>query len=442
MRIGSVPSAEPQPTLSRPFASGKLRVPNRFCAHPMEGCDADNTGRPTDFTFRRYRRLAEGGTGLIWMEACSVDPAGRGNPRQLMINEDTADALAELAAETREHARNQKGETHEPAIVLQLTHSGRYSRPNGSRSPQLVRRCMAPGETVGVSSGVGRLLADDDLERIRDAYVHAAVLAEKCGFDAVDVKACHGYLLHELLTARMREDSCYGGSFERRTGLLKSIITSIREECLDLAVVTRLCVFDNAPSPWGWGTNEVGEADLEEPARLMRELSELGIELVSLGFGNPYVSAHIGRPYDRPIQGDEPAPECPLDSVLRILELTQQIRRLVPGVPFVATGLSWLRHLAPYIGAGMVAEGWVDLVGFGRLSIANPGFVNETLKNGRIASNRFCIGCSACVELMRGGGRSGCVVHDGEVYGPEYRKVIADRRETDHSSGADCPEEE
>jgi len=419
MIIGQLPVADPRDVLSRPFMAGRLRGPNRFCAHPMEGCDADKVGCPTELTTRRYVRLAAGGSGLIWMEACCVDPAGRGNPQQLMIGQNTALSLKQLVEETREHATDASGAAQEPAIVLQLTHSGRYSKPFGKPKPLVVVPSRVSSESPGT------VIQDAELDHLRDMYIAAAMIARDCGFDGVDIKVCHGYLLHELLTARSRKHSRYGGSFEQRTRLLLDIVAAIRDESPNLAITIRLNVFDGIPLPEGWGTDGEGQPDLTEPASLLQALKRAGVDLVSLAFGNPYVNPYLERQFDRPIRGGAPAPELPLESIFRIISLTKHIHDLVPDVPLVATGLSWLRHLGPYVGAGMVAAKWVELAGFGRLSVANPSFANRILQDGRIANNQYCITCSACVELMRGGCHSGCVVHDRAIYAEEYRKMLS-----------------
>ena len=75
---------------------------------------------------------------------------------------------------------------------------------------------------------------DDDVERLIDSYAVAAGLASDVGFGFVDIKACHGYLLHEFLSARARPGK-FGGDFEGRTRLLTTIVRRMRAEYPDLA---------------------------------------------------------------------------------------------------------------------------------------------------------------------------------------------------------------
>ena len=189
-------------------------VPNRIAAQPMEGCDGELNGAPAELTWRRYTRIAEGGSGLIWVEATAAFGDGRANPRQLWISDATAGRFCELAAMIRESARARFGASHVPYLVLQLTHSGRFSRT------------AAPGERKAACHNphLDReplpQWTDGELERVRDGFVGAARLAAAAGFDAVDIKACHRYLISELLASHNREHSQYGGSFENRTRFL------------------------------------------------------------------------------------------------------------------------------------------------------------------------------------------------------------------------------
>jgi len=99
------------------------------------------------------------------------------------------------------------------------------------------------------------------------------------------------------------------------------------------------------------------------------------------------------------------------------------VRRGAGGVPVVTAALSWLRHLAPYVAAGMVREGWCDLIGFGRSAFAYPGARKDVLMRGAMDPEKCCVTCSMCSQIMKDVvGRSGCVVRDSAVYVPEYRK--------------------
>lgn len=227
-------------------------IPNRMAIQPMEGCDATADGAPGELTYRRYRRFGAGGAGLLWVEACAVVPQGRANPHQLWIHKGTVDAFARMLEEARTAAADSMGTQHNPFFVLQLTHSGRYSKPRSTPSPIIAFHdpYLDPTRGIPIDQPV---ISDDELEALEDAYVEAARLAFLAGFDAVDLKACHRYLVNELLAGHTREGK-YGGSYENRTRFLKNIIGKIRNELgKDRIITCRLNVHDAHPYPYGWG---------------------------------------------------------------------------------------------------------------------------------------------------------------------------------------------
>src|SRR5437868_1360419 len=113
--------------LFTPVKIGPLTAGNSLCVQPMEGCDSTLDGRPDELTYRRYRRFGAGGAKLIWAEAAAVLDEGRANPRQLLLNEQTAPDLGRMLRECRQAHREACGDDSDLLVGLQLTHSGRYS---------------------------------------------------------------------------------------------------------------------------------------------------------------------------------------------------------------------------------------------------------------------------------------------------------------------------
>lgn len=393
--------------LSRPWTSGKWSAPNRLAIHPMEGQDGLEDGSPGPLTIRRYRRFAAGGAGLLWFEACAVVPEGRANPRQLWLHDGNVEAFHAMLATAR---RNVDGP--QPLCILQLTHSGRYSRPRGAPEP------LVAAENPFLIKPNARVLSDDDLDALQERYLHAAVLAEEAGFDGVDVKSCHGYLANELLGAFTR-DGRYGGSYENRTRFITNIVRGMRERLPDLLVTARLNAYDAVPYPYGWGVAEDGDGripDLAEPIHLVRELAAMGAPMVNITAGNPYYNPHIGRPFDLPTEALYTPDEHPLEGVARLVDLTRQVQQAVPETACIGTGYSWLRQYFGYAAEAVVRNGWAAFVGVGREAFANPGFARELLTEGRTDPNRVCVACSSCTELMRDGSTTGCVPRDKIAY--------------------------
>ena len=423
--------------LFRPVDVGPFRTGNSLCIQPMEGCDGTLDGRPDELTFRRYRRFGAGGAKLIWGEACAISEEARATPRQLLIDEATAPDLERMLAGCRQAHRDAIGDDADLVVGLQLTHSGRYSyrRPLiVSRDPLLVARTRSDA----------RVLEDDDLARLVDQYVAAARLARRCGFDFVDVKQCHRYLLNELLGARSREGR-YGGCFENRTRLATEIIQAIRAEVPGLLIACRLNLYDGIPyrpgpdteSPgepiewagkldqtWGTSLTDPFTPDLAEPIAWVGRMHELGLGLLNTSLGNPYSSPHLLRPFEVPPPDGYHTPEHPLIGVDRHFRLTADVQRAFPDLPIVGSGYSYLQEYLPQAGAANLRDGRVMFVGVGRASFSMPDFATQLREHGTLDRRRICRTFSYCTALMRakhneqGQFASGCPPFDKEVYGP------------------------
>lgn len=429
----SVDAIEDVSILAQPVEFDGLVIPNSLAVHPMEGCDGDPQGRPDKLTIRRYDRFAAGGAGLLWAEAIAVVEEARANPRQLWLHQGSQEAFAAMVRRAREKAAQANGADHRPVIVAQLTHSGRYSKPGPAPKPIIAQRdpyrdplAPQPRPDTNRPSRIPDdwpVVTDEYLDRLQDAYVEAARIAFEAGFDAVDVKSCHGYLINELLACHTRPGK-YGGSFENRTRFLLSVIDRIREQLgKEARIVTRLGIYDAIPYPYGWGVDkdDYTTPDLTEPKKLIGLLSRRGVKLINITVANPYYNPHVGRPFNEPIVGGYPEPEHPLAGVERLVGLTAQVQKKFPDIAFVGTGYSWLRTLFANVGAANKAKGLVTLIGAGRMGFAYPDFARDIVNDGRMYPEKVCVGCSACTQIMRDAGRTGCVVRDSEVYGPIFR---------------------
>jgi len=414
--------------LARRVQIGDKATPNALGIHPMEGCDGTADGRPSPLTVRRYLRFARGGAGLLWFEATAIAPEGRANPRQLLLIPENAPPLARLRQEALSAAKEANGSSHQPFTILQLTHSGRYSRPKGKPVPIIAHHDGLLDEALGLPPDYP-LIDDDALRRLQDRYVEVARLAYGCGFDGVDIKSCHRYLISELLAAHTRPGR-YGGSFENRTRFLLEVVRRLRAELPDLVIAVRLNLYDGHPYPWGWGVskNDPTIPDLTEPLRLVGLLEKEGVACINITAGNPYYTPHINRPFDLNVVGGYVPQEHPLVGVSRLIQLARHVKQAHPNMIVVGTGYSWLRRYLGQVGAGVLARGWADIVGVGREAFAYPEFARDLLTKGKMDPRRTCITCSRCTQIMHDGGRTGCVVFDKEVYRPIY----AEGRKDDH----------
>jgi len=410
-----LPYSEDISVLCSPITVGKKALPNRLACQAMEGCDGDRNGSPDELTFRRYKRLAEGGSAIIWFEATACREDGRANPRQLWIKEDNLDSFKKIVHDIKEDSMKESG--FESLVIMQATHSGRYSKPHGVPEPLIAyNNPIFEGDRPIDKS---RILSDSELDMIGEALVHSSMLAEKAGFDGVDIKCCHRYINSELLSAYTREGK-YGGSFENRTRLLReSIEGAMQSTGRDFIVSSRLNVYDGFPHPYGFGVSKEGgvEFDPTEPVMLLKELSTLGVELLNITMGNPYFNPHVNRPFA--LGGYEPD-EHPLEGVARMLRGIAHLKNEVPEMKIISSALSYLGVVAPHVCAGFIKEGGFDFCGFGRTILAYPDYAKDIL-SGSMKKDKVCICCSKCSEMMRAGGTPGCVVRD-KLYTDLYRE--------------------
>lgn len=437
--------------LFQPVNVGPLRVGNALCIQPMEGCDGTLDGHPDELTYRRYERFGAGGAKLIWGEAAAVLDEGRANSRQLLVNDATAGSLERMLLGCRQAHRQALGNDADLVVGLQLTHSGRYSYRKpliACHDPILDPRITdkSTGRTLDASYP---LLEDDYLRRLVDHYVAAARIAHRVGFQFVDVKQCHRYLLSELLAARNRPGP-FGGSVENRTRLARSIIEGIRAEVPGLVIATRLNVYDGIPyregpdaeapgepCPWttplatAWGTadNDPFTPDLTEPLWWIGEMKRLGVALVNVSMGNPYASPHLIRPFEYPPPDGYHTPEHPLLGVDRHVRLAGQIQQAYPDLPIVGSGYSYLQEYLFHAGVANVRDRRVTFVGVGRASLPMPDFALQLQQHGKLERRRVCRTFSYCTALMRakhnelGQFATGCPPFDKEVYGPIWEQA-------------------
>jgi len=418
---------------------------NRFAVHPMEGFDSKPDGSPGELSFRRYRRFASGGSGLLWFEATAVLPEARSNPRQLYIHKENVDQYKKLVDKTRKVAQEKFGSDHNPILILQLTHSGRYSKPTGKAKPIIAHHSKILDPIHKLPPDYP-LITDEELDDLQDIYVEAAQFAVEAGFDGVDIKACHRYLVSELLASFTRENSKYGGSFENRIRFLLETAQKIKEHVKGIFVTSRLNLYDAIQNPYGFGVDKDDylKPDLSEPKALIRELIKIDYPIINLSIGNPYFNPHFGRPFDFPIVGVNPPEEHPLFGVVRMLNIIGEIQQEFPELPVVGTGYSWLRHYFPNVAAAIVKQGKATLVGQGRGAFAYPDSVKDLMEKGAMDPHKVCVACSGCTQIMRDGGRTGCVIRDKEIYAEEYKKArrrSADtlKREAERCRDCDSP---
>ncbi len=423
--------------LAQPFPFTPAPIGNRFAIHPMEGWDGLSDGRPSENTFRRWRRFGLSGAKLIWGgEAIAVRPEGRANPNQLYAADHTRSGISELLDTLRTSHQRHVGDTDDLLVGLQLTHSGRFCRPNHKRKmePRILYHHPILDRKFGVDPN-HPVMSDGEIRSIIDDYVRAARIASDSGYHFVDIKHCHGYLGHEFLSA-VNRNGPFGGTFENRTRFLREIVQGIRSVAPRLHIGVRLSAFDFVPFrpdpersegrkqgpgipedfrhclpyTFGFGANPSNPVvpDLTEPHQFLDLLESLDIRLVNLSAGSPYYTPHIQRPaYYPPSDGYQP-PEDPLVDVARQIEVVRRIKKRHPNLIVVGTAYSYLQEFLPHVAQALVRARQVDFIGLGRMVLSYPQLPLDVLKNGKLNTRVICRTFSDCTTAPRNGLISGC----------------------------------
>lgn len=434
----------PTSPLGQPWTRPRGTIGNRFCILPMEGWDGTPDGRPSDFTKRRWKHFGLSGAKLIWGgEAVAVRHDGRANPNQLVINEATLVDLAALrellvAAHCESFG---PGADAELLVGLQLTYSGRFSRPNEKKRPEPRTAYRHPILDGRVGADDRAVLSDDDLKRLIDDFVTSAKLAERAGYAFVDVKQCHGYFGHEMLSAIDRP-GIYGGPFENRTRFLREIVAGIRAVAPSLEIGVRVSVYDfvpfragpdgiGVPAPfttpyhYAFGGDGTGlGVDLTEPSQYLSLLEQLGIELVCTTAGSPYYNPHMQRPAAFPPSDGYQPPEDPLVGVARQIAMTAELKRRHPRLCLVGSAYSYLQEWLPHVGQRVLRDGGADFIGLGRMVLSYPDLPADVLAGRKLQRKKICRTFSDCTTAPRNGLVSGCYPLDAFYKQLPERKTL------------------
>ena len=379
---------------------------NRVCINPMEGCDSLDNGAPSDLTIRRYEKFAQSGAGLIWFEAVAVCREGRSSANQLYLTEENKESFVSLVKRIKQINPLIK-------IICQVTHSGRFSKPNGVPEPCLAFRDPYLDERYPAHKNF-EPVSDEYLDGLVERYEKTAQIAKEVGFDGIDIKACHRYLMDELLSAHTRKGK-YGGSFENRARLIRDVFDAVRKYADDNFILcSRFNAYSAIDYPYGFGVDsKTGKENFEEPIKLLKILQEKGLSMINLTMGTPYYNPHVNKPHKN--QFEEAS-----QSVDRLLKGAETIKKNCKGLVVVSTGYTYLKDGAYARANEMIEKGNADIIGFGRLAFAYPNFAKDIVESSKLDKAKCCVCCNKCSELLRAGLYTGCVVKDTETYLPIY----------------------
>jgi 2,4-dienoyl-CoA reductase-like NADH-dependent reductase (Old Yellow Enzyme family) len=369
-----------------------------------------------------------------------------------MILDHTKKNIEKLKDALIEEHQRDFGDTSDLYVGMQLTHSGRFSRPNekGKLEPVIVYHHPLLDSQFNVPADL-EVISDLEIADLIQDYVLAAKRAQDIGFDFVDIKHCHGYLGHEFLSAVDR-DGNYGGSFENRTRFLQEIVAGVQSECPGLGIGVRFSMFDMPPFrpnaenvgemqeyldefgryPYAFGGDpeNPGKIDLTEPIKLMKLMDEIGVQLVNFSASSPYYSPHLIRPAFYPPSDGYLPPEDPLVGVARHIEAANTLSNAAPEIACVGSAYSYLQEYIPHVAQAVVRMNMVDFVGLGRSMLSYPEMPADILNGETLKRKKICRTFSDCTTAPRKGLVSGCYPLDDHYKKmPEADELITIKKE-------------
>ena len=411
--------------LARKYEFRGKTIGNRWAILPMEGWDCSQEGCPSELTRRRWIQFARSGAKLIFgCEAAAVMESGRSNTRQLTVSESTIGEITRLREDMVAAHEEKFGTSSDLYVGLQLTHSGRFSHPHDDMKLESVIAYKNPLLDRKFGNENTPLATDEEIDRMVEHFVRAAKLAEKAGFEFVDIKQAHGYFGHELLSAYDRPGK-YGGSLENRSRFFREIAVGIQAEAPSLDISLRFSIFDIIPFakgsdgvgipmskdkyPYAFGADETGMIpDLREPFEFVEILKSCGVGMICATLGSPYYNPHLQRPALKPVADGYEMPHDPLRSVAMHLRSVCELKRRFPDLTVIGSGYTYLQDWLPHVAEAVLDAEMTDFVGIGRMVLSYPEICDDVLSGREIDRKRICRTIGDCTNAPRNGLVSGC----------------------------------
>lgn len=344
--------------LFSPFQVKNLVLKNRLVYPPMGTGYTTNLGAVTPRLIAYHQARAAGGVGLNILEFTVVEEFGNLHTNMPGIYDDShIPGLKSLTG-----AIHQVG----GKICIQIGHAGRRAKSafNGGRRPR------APSSIPELGGEHPYEMQQSQIDYIQECFQKAAMRAKQAGFDAVEMHAAHGYLVHQFLSplSNRRTDS-YGGSLENRTRFALETLSRIREGVGDeFPVFCRVSGDDFLD----------GGSSLAETKQFVKLLEKAGADVIDISAGVPESSERV-------------VPPMALDHGLNV-GMSADIKRQVK-LPVICVGrIKTLEEAEAILRAGNA-----DLIAMGRALIADPDLPQKTLGGGTV---RPCIGCNQCIDRL------------------------------------------
>jgi 2,4-dienoyl-CoA reductase-like NADH-dependent reductase (Old Yellow Enzyme family) len=357
----------------KPFRLKDASVRNRLVAQAMEINSADAEGGVNERILSRYSNLARGKWGIVFVEAISVTPASLARNQGLVMSRENLNGFRRLVEEF-------KGNDDKALIMFQLTHAGRVAGDFSTKA------CVYKGGSTDIPE-----LTADEIDSIKNEFIRACVLAFEAGADGVDIKACHGYLLGEMLRPNNRRRDMYGGSAANRARLICDIINEAKRNYPGLIIGSRISFYEGIRG--GCGTSSADEL-IEDPADIIEEagfIIRAGADYINVSAGIPSVTPKLTRPGEDGIFN--------MYSHFRYAKL---LKEKFPDTTIIGSAYSAGSNASAGFAEENIGKGYTDLAGFGRQNLADPLFPIKLQEDpGSIRWCKLCGGCSKLLKSMK-----------------------------------------
>jgi 2,4-dienoyl-CoA reductase-like NADH-dependent reductase (Old Yellow Enzyme family) len=354
--------------LETPYQFASHAAPNRLVAQAMES-NGGEKGAVTPEVIQRYKRLAEGGWGMVFVEATSITEGQLARVRGLVITEKTLDGFGRLV----ESFREANGRS---LLLFQLTHAGRLSRER-------------PVKAYEDDAADIPVLTEEDLDEAVDNCIGAARLAHEAGADGVDIKACHGYLGGELLRPKNLRTDRYGGSAENRARYVAAVIGAVKESLPGFLVGSRVSLYEGIRGGCGTaGPDEVIEDLAADILEVVSVIAGAGADFINVSAGIPALTPTLTRPT---VAGDV--------NLYHHFRYARAVKERLGRVAVIGSAYSTAGEAAAGFAEENVRRGFADFAGFGRQTLADPLLPTKLFSDpGTI---RYCVRCGGCSRLLK-----------------------------------------
>jgi 2,4-dienoyl-CoA reductase (NADPH2) len=333
-----------------------------------------------------FAERARGGVGLIVTGGIAPNLRGRLAPFGAQLSWPWQVPKHRLVTEAV-HAAGGK-------IALQILHGGRYSYHPLSVAPSAVKSPITPFKPSALSArGVRATIRD---------YARCAALAQRAGYDGVEIMGSEGYLINQFIAARTnRRTDAWGGSYEHRMRFPVEVVKAVRAAVgPEFIIIFRLSMLDLVPDGSTW----------DEVVQLAKAIEAAGATILNTGIGwhearVPTIGAMVPRG--------------------AYAWVTKKLKGEV-GIPLITTN----RINTPEVAEEILADDCADMVSMARPLLADPEFVNKAAENRALDINT-CIACNqACLDHVFQQKRASCLVNPRACHETElvFRTVIAPKR--------------